>query len=503
ELSGNWGSVVDFNHVARVEALDSYKLKVFFKTADADGEPLTPGLAVWQFGLGFMPILPKHYWEPIVAEAMQAGESEQQIEALFAVVPDNEPTSGGFVFSRWEPGAFYENAAATNYFRDGATVIEYDDGSYQEVNAKFGPTVTYYGEATGQKILEYEVGPHAEAEIFSIYGNQDSAILALANGDIDYVFNPLGLNKGFEERVNSTPDLDIIYNASNGVRYLGFNVRKAPMNIKAFRQAVATVIDKEFVTQTILQDAAIPVYAMVPVGNGFWHNATVPQIGKGLTRAERIADAVALLKGAGFTYEEEPSISEDGNFVEVQGKGLRMPDGELVPAMELMAPSAGYDPMRSTFAIWIERWLNDIGIPLRANLTGFNVIVDALFADNVAEDLDMWMLGWGLSLFPDYLENFFNSRNAPENEGGFNWGGYANPEFDTLSTDLLSATDIGVAKDIVDQLQAFLADELPYVTLFTTPILDTYRPSRLEFPYTSSLGGIQNLNGLQQEALIK
>ncbi|MDP6453150.1 MAG: ABC transporter substrate-binding protein [SAR202 cluster bacterium] len=423
---------------------------------------------------------------------------------MFAVVPENEPTSGGFVFNRWEPGAFYENTAATNYFRDGATVVEYDDGSYQEVNADFGPAVTYYGEATGEKILEYEVGPHAEAEIFSIYGNQDSAILALSNGDIDYVFNPLGLNKGFEERVNATPDLDVISNASNGVRYLGFNVRKAPLNIKEFRQAIATVIDKEFVTKTILQDAAIPVYAMVPTGNGFWHNSTVAQFGKGMTRGERIESAVALLKGAGFTYEEEPTISEDGNFVETQGKGLRMPNGELVPSMELMAPSAGYDPMRSTFAIWIERWSNDIGVPLRANLTGFNVIVDALFAENVAEDLDLWMLGWGLSLFPDYLENFFNSRHKYENNPNeYNWGGYTNTEFDALSTNLLSATDITAAKDIVDQLQAFLADELPYVTLFTTPILDTYRPSRLELPYTSSLGGIQNLNGLQQETLIK
>ncbi len=33
-----------------------------------------PGLARWQFGLAFMPILSKAYWEPVVAEAKQAGE---------------------------------------------------------------------------------------------------------------------------------------------------------------------------------------------------------------------------------------------------------------------------------------------------------------------------------------------------------------------------------------------------------------------------------------------
>ena len=503
QLSSNWASVVDKAFLDRVEALDSHTLKVFFKTMDDEGNPQTPGLSVWQFGLGFMPVMAEHYWAPIVEEAEGAGESEQQQEALFAHVPEGEPTLGGFTFSKWEPGAFYENDTDPNYYSMGTLVTNYANGAYSESNELTGLSATYFGEATGDKLLEYTVGPHVESEIFSIYGNQDAAILALTKGDIDYVFNPLGLEKGFLDRVRSTPDLQVATNANNGVRYMGFNVRKPPMDITEFRQAVATVIDKEFVARTVLQDAAIPVYAMVPVGNEFWHNAEVPTFGKDLSRGERIAQAVELLKGAGFTYDQEPEISEDGNFVSTQGKGLKMPDGSPVPEMTLLAPSAGYDPMRSTFAIWVERWLNDIGIPLRAHLTGFNVIVDELFSDTVAEDLDMWILGWGLSIFPDYLENFFHSRHSPEIGGGYNWGGYANSQFDELALGLLSETTIEGARDKVFQLQAFLAQDLPYVPLFTTPKLDAYRPSRVEFPYTSVLGGLEQQGGLQQAAVIK
>ncbi len=504
QLGSSWASAVDPAFVDHVEALDSHRLKIFFKTEDADGSPQTPGLSVWQFGLGFMPILAEHYWAPVVEEIMAASaDMEKRHEALFAHVPDGEPTAGGFVFDRWEPGAFYEKDTDPSYYFSGTVITQYANGAYAETNPNTGQTVAHYGEPTGEKLLEYTVGPHSDSSIFSIYGNQDAAILALANGDIDFVFNPLGLEKGFLDRVRSAPDLQVAANANNGVRYLGFNTRKPPMNIREFRQAVATVIDKEFVAQTILQDAALPVYSMVPEGNLFWHNADVPKFGQGMTRAERLSKAVELLKSAGFTYEEEPEISEDGNFVSRAGRGLKMPDGSPVPDLTLLAPSAGYDPMRSTFAIWIERWLNDIGIPARANLTGFNVIVGELFSDTVAEDLDMWILGWSLSIFPDYLENFFHSRHAPENGAGYNWGGYASPEFDDLAIGLLSETTIEGARDKAFSLQRFLAEDLPYVTLFTTPKLDAFRPSRVEFPYTASLGGIEAQGGMQQEAVIK
>ena len=127
--------------------------------------------------------------------------------------------------------------------------------------------------------------------------------------------------------------LTTVENSSDGVRYLGFNFRKAPMDNKEFRQAVATLIGKEFLVDTVLQGVAIPMYTMVPEGDGAWYNPDVPLIGQGLDRSERIARAVELLKSAGFTWETEPRVSDDGRFVEQPGEGLRMPNGDLVPAM--------------------------------------------------------------------------------------------------------------------------------------------------------------------------
>ena len=144
-----------------------------------------------------MPIMAEHYWAPVVEEIKGSGDTEQQIEALFAHVPDNEPTVGGFTFSKWEPGAFFENDAAHNYAWKGMVVTEYENGAYAESNERLDYQAAFYGDAEGAKTLEYEVeAPHVDTALFSIYGNQDAAILALTNGDIDYLFQPARRGEG-------------------------------------------------------------------------------------------------------------------------------------------------------------------------------------------------------------------------------------------------------------------------------------------------------------------
>ena len=45
-------------------------------------------------------------------------------------------------------------------------------------------------------------------------------------------------------------------------------------------------------------------------------------------------------------------------------------------------------------------------------------------------------------------------------------------------------------------MQEFLADDLPYVPLFDTPLVEAYRSDRIEYPYTYSLGGLQDAAGM-------
>ena len=477
---GNWSSLVDANSIAKVEALDPKTVKYFFKEQ--------PGLARWQFGISGVQFVAKHFWEPLVAKAKTSGATkEEQRKALFGVVPDNEPTAGEMVFVKWESGAFVQVKANDKYFFQGSKITQYKSGAFAEEKPAPNPySFTAYGQPGGDKVLEITRKPAAPSVVYSIYPSQDAAVLALQNGEIDYMLTPLGLARGFQSQLAGSSDIRIVVNPPNGIRYMGFNTRTPPMELKEFRQAVSILIDKEFVTKTILQGVADPAYTMVPPGNGFWYNPDVPQLGIGLSREERVNQVVELLKGAGFTWGVEPKWDADLRAVAPKGEGLTMPNGKAVPALELLSPSAGYDPMRSTYAIWIEQWLNEVGIPLKANLTGFNVIVPKVFDE---QKFDMWILGWGLTVFPDYLHGFFSSANADLGEN--NAGGFTNEEFDAQAELLIKETDINKARDIAFRLQEILADEVPYVVLFTTQILEPVR-ANVKFAFDQVMDGVQN-----------
>ncbi len=492
--SANCPSTWDPDYLEKVEAVDDYTVKFIHHTR--------PGMARWEWGVLQGPIMNEEYWAPVVKEATKTfvtvdkakkEEYEKErlaaIKALQAHVPQGEPLSGSFTFVKWEKGAFAENKANPTFFQKGAKIEVYKNGAY--VETKTGVYEVKIGTPTGDKIVEYTQGPYASGVIYTLYGTQDAAVLALKKGEVDFMLNPLGLSRGLMDQVTNQPGINVIANSVNGFRYLAFNCRRAPMKDVAFRQAIAYLIDKEFVTKTILQGVAFPIYTEVPEANGAWYNPNVKKIGFGLDREQRLAEAIKLLEGAGYKWEgnKKPEWDKVGKVVKPSGR-LLMPDGKPIPELKLLAPSAGYDPLRSTFAIWIERWANEVGIPIKANLIGFNDLITNVFDK---QDFDLFILGWSLGIFPEALYNFHHSKFAGLEDN--NAGGYSNPEFDKLSEQLGSCPNVAECKKLTDKLQEILAVELPYVVLFDTGIIETYRDS-VKYPYTETLSGLQYLSGM-------
>jgi peptide/nickel transport system substrate-binding protein len=443
-----------------VEAVDDHTVKFSFN--------IQPGLAIWPHGPGVAPVQQEAFWGPVVEEATA---SEDPKATLYAASGVGNPSGGPVVFAERQEGAFARNTANADYY-------------------DFGKEIMSGG-------VNYTQGPFLGEAVFSLYGGQDAAVLALKNDEVDYLLNPLGMQRGLLNQVEGDESLQAVVNPTNGFRYLAFNLRKEPMSIPQFRDALALMIDKEFMANNVLQGVAFPLYASVPEGNTKWYNEEVAnEIAseyEGKPADERMAEAVALLQEAGFAWEQEPTV-------DVAGTGLTL-NGAAVPALEIMAPGPAYDPLRATYSIWIETWLNQLGFDANANPTDFNAIVNAVFVPNDEGilDYDMYILGWSLGnpAFPTYHESFWSARNDTLVNDGNNNTGFNNPEYEALIDQLNATQDEAAAYDIMWELERILAVEKPYILLFDTGILEFYRIDNVNYPFEQSLSGLQFLSGMQ------
>ena len=496
ELGGNWdcGS----SEFVRAEAVDRYTVKFYYT--------VKPGLVIHEYGILQDTIAQKAYWEPKVAAAVAAlnkvkgldaasdeyvaGLSEAQ-NILYGIEAQDEPLFGAYTWTRWEPGAFVENAMNPQHFFKGVVVEQYANGAYREVRDDY--EFVAYGEPTGDKTLVLEIGPNAKSVIYTVY-NQDAAVLALLNGDVDYVYNPNGYGPGLRAQIQGAQDVEMAINPRNGWRFMGFNFNRAPMNDLAVREAITCMINKEFLTDSILQGAALPVYTPIPEANGFWYNPNAPKLCYGMSERERMEWAVARLKEAGYTWDVEPTWNEArGGSVEF-GRGLRMPNGDAIPTLRLIAPSAGYDPLRATTGVMIEQWASMLGFPVKAELTNFNNILNETLGGG--DNYDMVISGWGLgNTFPKNLCTFFSARGGP-----FNFVHYQNAELDAMCDAFYEEDDLMAARELAYRMQELLAKELPYAYLFSTPVYDAYN-TNVVYPYTTVLDGIEGYYGLQDRVM--
>ena len=523
ELTQNWpNQCAPLGIQIDAEALDEYTVQYTFYEE--------PSLGTWQAGVALAPIMPEHFWGATVTEARSfiegveepelerpedceaddLSDEEQEACAAWATYDEafenarktlyeadamGQPSAGGMVTEQWEVGAFVQRAQNENFFFEGAEIVEYDDGTWMQ-NLADGTTRQLYGDAAGEETLRFTGGPYAPNVIMSLYGSQDSAFLALQEGEIDFVFSPTGIPRGLRDAAEQASGINTYVNADYGMYYIAFNMRKYPMSEPEFREAFDIIIDKEFVVNSVLQGTVYPMYSTMPPGNGFYYNPDVEFPYKDLSREERVNAAVEVLTEAGWSWTEEPYWDADLEDV-VPGEDLTMPNGEPCPELTILGPGPAYDPLRATFNQWISEWGRELGIPVGSELTGFNTILGPVF---VEANFDMYILGWSLGnpAFPDYYESFFHSRNDTATSGNFNTPGMQDEEFDALVDEFMSTTDVEKARELVFELQEMLAEKRPYICLFYKQVHDAARDN-LVFPYTEVLSGITDAAGFQTD----
>jgi peptide/nickel transport system substrate-binding protein len=466
-LQAGWLDYTDYapdnGPITEVEAVDDTTVRVTFNAQ--------PGLAIWGPGTGItnMPIQPAHFWQPAVDEALA---SDDPATTLMAADGLAAPAIGSTVVSELQEGSFAASTSNPNYYDAGAS--------------KTSGGVTW------------TEGPFADDFQYPLYGGQEAAVLALADGEVDYLLNPLGMQRGFQDQVTSNPDLTAVVNPTNGYRFLAFNHSRFPMSDPAFRDALTALINKEFVTENLLQGVAFPLYVILPEGNVAWYNEEVAaelatEGYAGLEDAERQQIAIDLLTEAGYTWQTTPSVADDGTFT--AGVGLKGPDGELVGQIEMITPTASYDPLRAQFASYISGVAQQMGIDLVAIPTDFTKIVSDVFAlddeNNYTSPFDMFILGYSLgnAAFPTFHCSFFCTGGDSNNTQ------YSSEEYDGFAAQFDAAQTQEEAYTAMWEMERLIAKDKPHVPLFDTGILEFYN-NRVQYPFTETLSGLQFLFGV-------
>jgi ABC-type transport system substrate-binding protein len=422
--------------VESVEAVDDYTLKYV----------LSECRVTFIEGTLMSLAIPSHIWEPRLEEFRNSEDPSQALREYQPEEPGEMVSCGPFIFDEWVRGSYVKSVKNPNYFDTGHTYT-YDDGS------------------------QLVIGPYFDSIVYKIYDTTDAAILGLKKGEIDYIW--WAIQPGYVSDLLEDPNVTVTNNPENGFRYLAFNCQREPFSEVAFRQAVAVLIDREFIQSRVLQNYGQAIYVPVPPGNAVWYNENVTKFGFGLSREERITEAVRILKASGlFSWDTEPGVDEEGTIIE--GEGM-MYKGEYIASFEIMTPPADYDPLRAMSGMLIQEWLKQIGLDVTARPTSFGTIVTKAMGER---DYDIYILGWSLSIYPDYLRDFFHSSQIME--WGYNMPQYSNPEFDRLADELVTC---GPREDKIEaayRLQVYLAEELPYVTLFTPASIEGYRNDTFE-----------------------
>jgi len=133
----------------------------------------------------------------------------------------------------------------------------------------------------------------------------------------------------------------------------------------------------------------------------------------------------------------------------------------------------------------IEQMLRDIGIRMKAIPISDEVLYDNLDLEHTYE---VYQMSHGYAPYPGHLYDRFHSDQIMDYGG--NNPGWSNTEFDTLIDKANAETDFDTRKELLWEAQELLAEDLPYIPLFTS---DDVHAIRKEWTgYVCMPGGIFN-----------
>jgi peptide/nickel transport system substrate-binding protein len=217
----------------------------------------TPSAAFAASTLAKINLIPKHVWEPIMADLMT---KPQNVETYQEERPIG---SGPFKVARFK---FTEEVVL-------------------EANKDYWET------------------PRPERVIMRIITNTSAALGMLPKGEINFLTDYRGDPKLLIDLAKQTPNIEVVSTIDMGFRFVAPNQRRAPFNDPAFRRALSYATNRQLMAAAAWNGFAVPANSIISPALKFWSKPGIDDLKVDMNAAKKmLQDAGYVLVGGKLHY---------------------------------------------------------------------------------------------------------------------------------------------------------------------------------------------------------
>ncbi len=222
-------------------------------------EPYAPFLIS---SLAKLNIIPKHIWEPVLADLARKPENAESYQEQVPI------GSGPFKFVQWKKSEEIVLEAVSDHFS----------------------------------------APKIRRWVLRIIPNVEAGLGGLRTGEINFLANYSGDPQILAKMAQDNRSITLVSTMDVGMRFLAFNMRRPPFDSAAFRQAMNMATNKRAIRSVVYKNFAAIADSFVSPALEFWYNPELPKW------EYNVGAAREHLAKAGFQWDR------DGRLLYPQGK---------------------------------------------------------------------------------------------------------------------------------------------------------------------------------------
>jgi len=217
----------------------------------------TPSAAFAASTLAKINLIPKHVWEPIMADLMTKPQNVETYQEQHPI------GSGPFKVARFK---FTEEIVL-------------------EANKDYWET------------------PKPERVIMRIITNTSAALGMLPKGEINFLTDYRGDPKLLTDLAKQNPNIEVVSTIDMGFRFVAPNQRRPPFNDPAFRRALSSATNRQLMAAAAWNSFAVPANSIISPALKFWSKPGIDDLKVDMFAAKKLLeDAGYVLVGGKLHY---------------------------------------------------------------------------------------------------------------------------------------------------------------------------------------------------------